>query len=275
MTDELLTRSPEFTFLAAGGEAWDATVERLAHPSRILDLPSPGASGPGDNGPGSGLAPGDMAAAVVRAVAALAGGEPQILVGRALGGLTAIAVAHQRPDLVRGLVLVDVTPDSAQLWAALEETTVPTLLIRARRGGLPEMAVAEFAERVPTAWILGVDAGPDAAGENPAALARLIDRFGAGRRAATTEPVAPPAPQRAAEPIAEPLAPRQTRGLVPGQRTAGPAVRQQAGVPVIGQRMTEPTVPQQAQGPGTRQQGAGPAARRRPHRAHRSVCRPH
>ena len=35
---------------------------------------------------------------------------PQVLVGQSLGGLTAAAVAASRPDLVRELVVIDITP---------------------------------------------------------------------------------------------------------------------------------------------------------------------
>jgi pimeloyl-ACP methyl ester carboxylesterase len=46
---------------------------------------------------------------VARVVEALAPGA-EMVVGMSLGGLTAIALAAQRPELVRRLVLVDVTP---------------------------------------------------------------------------------------------------------------------------------------------------------------------
>ncbi|BCJ47355.1 hypothetical protein GCM10010168_70550 [Actinoplanes ianthinogenes] len=183
MTDGVaLLARPEFTFLHEA-RAWDATVRRLDRPAVSLDLPG-----------------GRSARAVAAAVAGvLADGAPQILVGHGRGGAAAIAVARLRPDLVRALVLVDVTPDSEDLWAALERSAAPTLLIRAKRGGLSEMAVAEFAERVPAAWIFGVDAA-DAVRENPAELARLIGMFGEGRPDPVPQVVTPAARRRPHQP---------------------------------------------------------------------------
>jgi pimeloyl-ACP methyl ester carboxylesterase len=53
--------------------------------------------------------PADNAVAVEQAVRALAP-DAQLLVGMSLGGLTSIALTDRAPDLVRSLVLVDVTP---------------------------------------------------------------------------------------------------------------------------------------------------------------------
>jgi len=104
-----------------------------------LDMPNFGRSGRIESHSITGYA-----AHVVRFIQAIAGG-PVVLVGHSLGGAVSMAVATSRPDLVRGLVLVDSaapeglqTPvayhpaieayreDEAQLRAALK-TVVPTL----------------------------------------------------------------------------------------------------------------------------------------------------
>lgn len=60
--------------------------------------------------------------------------RPVVLVGQSLGGVTALALAARRPDLVRGLVLVDASPlggreeaesAAAEIGAALRRWPVP------------------------------------------------------------------------------------------------------------------------------------------------------
>jgi pimeloyl-ACP methyl ester carboxylesterase len=78
---------------------------------------------------------------------------PQVLVGQSLGGLTAAAVAASRPDLVRELVVVDITPvidpngGASQIrqffagptdWASREELTERALSFGL--GGSPKAA---------------------------------------------------------------------------------------------------------------------------------------
>jgi pimeloyl-ACP methyl ester carboxylesterase len=74
-----------------------------------IDLPGHGHSdGPGDRPEGQ-LDPDGNAADVAAAIRQLAPAA-QAVVGMSLGGLTAIALAAQAPELVRKLVLVDVLP---------------------------------------------------------------------------------------------------------------------------------------------------------------------
>ena len=103
------SRMPVVTFLHGAGlnaHTWDTTVLGLGLPALAIDLP-----GHGDSSWRS------DAAYVARVLApdVAAGMDawtdgPQLLVGQSLGGLTAAAVAASRPDLVRELVVIDITP---------------------------------------------------------------------------------------------------------------------------------------------------------------------
>lgn len=111
--------SPGMTFLHGGGlyaRTWDATLMLLGEEAYAFDLPGHGHSGWRDD---FRYGPVDNAGSIAAAIDALAG-RPQVLVGHSLGGLTAIALAAARPDLVSALVIVDVTPglrprDSAEV----------------------------------------------------------------------------------------------------------------------------------------------------------------
>ena len=101
--------APQVTFLHGAGlnaHTWDTTILALGLPALAIDLP-----GHGDSSwrsdleyTGRTLAP-DVATGI-RTWTSL----PQLLVGQSLGGLTAAAVAASDPDLVRGLVVIDITP---------------------------------------------------------------------------------------------------------------------------------------------------------------------
>ncbi|HEY9308312.1 MAG TPA: alpha/beta hydrolase, partial [Microbacterium sp.] len=101
--------APVVTFLHGAGlnaHTWDTTILALGLPALAIDLPGHGDSSWRD----------DLAyIARVLAPDVAAGIEvwtdrPQLLVGQSLGGLTAAAVAASRPDLVRQLVVIDITP---------------------------------------------------------------------------------------------------------------------------------------------------------------------
>jgi pimeloyl-ACP methyl ester carboxylesterase len=101
--------APVVTFLHGAGlnaHTWDTTILALGLPALAIDLPGHGDSSWRD----------DLAyIARVLAPDVAAGIEawtdrPQLLVGQSLGGLTAAAVAASRPDLVRELVVIDITP---------------------------------------------------------------------------------------------------------------------------------------------------------------------
>jgi len=103
------TGPPELVLLHGGGQnahTWDTVALALGRPLVAIDLPGHGHS---DGGLDPRLPPRDLAADVAVAVSALAPGARGV-VGMSMGGMTALALADRSPELVRRLVLVDVTP---------------------------------------------------------------------------------------------------------------------------------------------------------------------
>lgn len=102
---------PRVVFLHGGGQnahTWDTVILGLGLPALAIDLPGHGRSAwrsDGDYGPRL------NAAAVEPVVRELASGA-DLMVGMSLGGLTAMRLAVTAPDLVRKLVMVDVTPSA-------------------------------------------------------------------------------------------------------------------------------------------------------------------
>ncbi len=105
------TRDPTEIVLVHGGaqnaHTWDTVAMALGRPVVAPDLPGHGHSD--SPAPGAGTAPASNAADLAPVLDELAP-DAGLVVGMSLGGLTAIALAAARPDLVRRLVLVDVTP---------------------------------------------------------------------------------------------------------------------------------------------------------------------
>ena len=105
-------RDPELVLLHGGSQnahTWDTVALALDRPLLAIDLPGHGHSdGPGDRQEGQLDVFGNAAdvAAAIRQLAPAA----QAVIGMSLGGLTAIALAAEAPQLVRKLVLVDVLP---------------------------------------------------------------------------------------------------------------------------------------------------------------------
>jgi pimeloyl-ACP methyl ester carboxylesterase len=100
---------PELVLLHGGAQnahTWDTVAMALGRPLVAIDLPGHGHSdGPAEGTLDIGRNADDVAAAV-RALAPDAAG----VVGMSLGGITTLALADQAPELVRAMVLVDVTP---------------------------------------------------------------------------------------------------------------------------------------------------------------------
>ena len=100
---------PELVLLHGGAQnahTWDTVALALDRPLVAIDLPGHGHSDHRDDGP---FGPVQNAADVGVALRALAP-DAGMVVGMSLGGLTSIALTARAPDLVRRLVLVDVTP---------------------------------------------------------------------------------------------------------------------------------------------------------------------
>jgi pimeloyl-ACP methyl ester carboxylesterase len=100
---------PELIFLHGGAQnahTWDTVALALDRPLLAIDLPGHGHS---DSGRDGSLDLRDNAADVAAVVRELAPGASAV-VGMSLGGLTSLALADAEPELVRSLVLVDVTP---------------------------------------------------------------------------------------------------------------------------------------------------------------------
>jgi pimeloyl-ACP methyl ester carboxylesterase len=91
---------------AQNAHTWDTVALALDRPVVAVDLPGHGHSAWRDD---HDYRPSVMAPAVARAVDELAP-DAAAVVGMSLGGLTALALTATRPDLVRRLALVDITP---------------------------------------------------------------------------------------------------------------------------------------------------------------------
>jgi pimeloyl-ACP methyl ester carboxylesterase len=101
--------APEIVLLHGGAQnahTWDTVALALHRPLVAIDLPGHGHSGHREDHV---YWPADNAAAIEIAVRKLSP-DAAMVVGMSLGGLTALALADRAPDIVRQLVLVDVTP---------------------------------------------------------------------------------------------------------------------------------------------------------------------
>lgn len=113
---------PSLVLLHGGGQnahSWDTTALVLNQPLLAVDLPGHGHSSWRSDGE---YRPERLAADVVVAIKELAR-PPVVLVGMSMGGMVTAAVARLRPDLLAGVVLVDVTP------AALPTDGDPTVML--------------------------------------------------------------------------------------------------------------------------------------------------
>jgi pimeloyl-ACP methyl ester carboxylesterase len=108
-TPEGAGSGPVVTFLHGAGlnaHTWDTTILALGLPALAIDLPGHGDSSWRADAAYTGRT---LAPDVAEGMAAWTD-RPQVLVGHSLGGLTAAAVAASRPELVREVVVIDITP---------------------------------------------------------------------------------------------------------------------------------------------------------------------
>ncbi len=103
------TTEPELVLIHGGAQnahTWDTVAMALDRPLLAIDLPGHGHSDNGPDGMLSHVSNGQDLAATIAVLAPDAMG----VVGMSLGGLSSIALTAHAPELVRKLVLVDVTP---------------------------------------------------------------------------------------------------------------------------------------------------------------------
>jgi pimeloyl-ACP methyl ester carboxylesterase len=101
--------TPEYVFIHGGAQnahTWDTVLLSLGRPALAVDLPGHGHSDGGRHGY---LDPRDNAEDVAIVIRTLAP-HAKAVIGMSLGGLTTIALVGSHPDLVRSVVLVDITP---------------------------------------------------------------------------------------------------------------------------------------------------------------------
>lgn len=94
--------------LAGHAREWDSTAAWLAESRRVL-APDARGHGRSERRPRD-LSPEAFALDAVLWLERLAH-EPAVVIGQSLGGVTALLVAARRPDLVRGLVVAEATPE--------------------------------------------------------------------------------------------------------------------------------------------------------------------
>jgi esterase len=120
--------SPRVVFFHGGGQnahTWDTVIVGLGVPALAVDLPGHGHSAWREDGDYS---PQNNAAAIAPVIGKLAP-DAELVVGMSLGGLTAIGLGALAPQLVRELVLVDVTPSAMKRVAEMTKEQQGTVAL--------------------------------------------------------------------------------------------------------------------------------------------------
>ena len=119
---------PRVVFLHGGGQnahTWDTVIVGLGEPALTVDLPGHGRSAwreDGDYGP-------KLNATAVEPLVRELAPDADLVVGMSLGGLTALRLAVTAPELVRRLVLVDVTPSAPERHTEMTEEQKGTVAL--------------------------------------------------------------------------------------------------------------------------------------------------
>jgi pimeloyl-ACP methyl ester carboxylesterase len=119
---------PRVVFLHGGGQnahTWDTVIIGLGEPALAVDLPGHGRSAwrdDGDYGP-------KLNAIAVEPVVRKLASDADLVVGHSLGGLTAMRLAVSAPELVRKLVLVDVTPSAPERHTTMTDEEKGTVAL--------------------------------------------------------------------------------------------------------------------------------------------------
>jgi pimeloyl-ACP methyl ester carboxylesterase len=119
---------PRVVFLHGGGQnahTWDTVIVGLGEPALAVDLPGHGRSTWRDDG---GYGP-KLNASTVEPVLRKLAPDADLVVGMSLGGLTAIRLAVSAPELVRKLVLVDVTPSAPERHTQMTDAQKGTVAL--------------------------------------------------------------------------------------------------------------------------------------------------
>lgn len=176
---------PEAVLLHGGAQnahTWDTVALALARPLVAVDLPGHGHSDWRDD---HDYRPATLAADLAPAVAELAP-QPALLVGMSLGGLAALCVAADDAEVVRRLVLVDVTPgvsrdraepiltflSGPQVFGSFDELLERTIEFNPQRSvaSLRRGVLHNARERSDGTWTWRWDPAPRVTGEEAADL---------------------------------------------------------------------------------------------------------
>jgi pimeloyl-ACP methyl ester carboxylesterase len=132
-------RPPRIVFLHGGAQnahTWDTVIVGLGEPALAIDLPGHGRSAWRDDGD---YTPQQNARAIEPLIRAHAP-QADLIVGMSLGGLTAINLAAHHPDLVKNLVLIDVTPSAYQRFTQMTDAQRGTTALTQGPGVFPDFA---------------------------------------------------------------------------------------------------------------------------------------
>jgi esterase len=130
---------PRIVFLHGGAQnahTWDTVIVGLGEPALAVDLPGHGRSAWRDDGDYTPSQNAQAIEPVLRDHAPTA----DLVIGMSLGGLTAINLAATAPDLVRKLVLIDVTPSAYQRFTQMTDTQRGTIALAQGERSYPDFA---------------------------------------------------------------------------------------------------------------------------------------